>query len=268
VEKTMTNDANYCYFIRSDWKRRPEPISAISAKFVETLDALSAIYPMFADWEIFDARNMASFFLASARSRVAAVIENNVVRDDFGQPLPNCGYHASARAGIFKDPRSVRFRFDAGGQYEGGTSLQFADFDIPPDPEIVTYPLLKSALLAINAIWQAPWACVTAFRSDVVKVPIQLGALQATRIDSPLQVPSDDSFPYSIFHIPWIAYLSAPLAANVRLAPEVLTERTPDGGLLMIVTEERLDLTKPEHRRGARILAETLIGATGYSSTS
>jgi hypothetical protein len=59
-------------------------------------------------------------------------------------------------------------------------------------------------------------------------------------------------------------YLSAEHAVGVTLGREILTERTPDGGLLMIATEERLDPTNPEHVRRARILAETLIDRTGY----
>jgi len=70
-------------------------------------------------------------------------------------------------------------------------------------------------------------------------------------------------FPYSRFHIPWLAYLSAPIAARLDLPPEIVTERTPDGGLLMSATEERLDPTNPEHLRRSRILAETLITRTG-----
>jgi hypothetical protein len=41
-------------------------------------------------------------------------------------------------------------------------------------------------------------------------------------------------------------------------------ERTPDGGLLMIATEDRLDPANPEHLRAARVIAETMIACTGY----
>ncbi len=47
--------------------------------------------------------------------------------------------------------------------------------------------------------------------------------------------------------------------------PEIVTERTPDGGLLMSAVEERLDPTNPEHLRRARILAETMVSRTGES---
>ena len=70
-------------------------------------------------------------------------------------------------------------------------------------------------------------------------------------------------FPYSRFHIPWIAYLSAPLASGLQLPAEIATERTPDGGLLMTATKERLDQANPEHLRRARILAEIMIARAG-----
>jgi hypothetical protein len=131
---------------------------------------------------------------------------------------------------------------------------------------IVTYPLCKAALLAINAIWRAPWACAQAFGSAPVMIPVDIGGVQGTRIDSVVPLPRDPTFPYSIFHIPWIAYLSAEFKAGVKLPPEILNERTRDGGLLMTATKERLDPDNPEHAWRARILAETVIKQTGHSS--
>jgi hypothetical protein len=259
----MMNQMNYRYFLRSGWRGRPETTTAIGTKFIETLHALSAIDPIFTSWEIVNIRNMSSFSLAAAPSRVAATIEDNVVRNDYGEPRPDDGYHAVATVGVFKDPRSVTFKADAGGKYGGGTNLEFGDYGVAADLSIVTYPLYRAALLAINAIWQAPWACAQASRTDSVETPIQLGDLKATRIDSAPAVPSDPAFPYSVFHIPWIAYLSAELGAGLRLTPEILTERTADGGLLMSVTTERFDPASREHLRGARILVEALIAATG-----
>lgn len=80
-------------------------------------------------------------------------------------------------------------------------------------------------------------------------------------------IPAERTFPRSIFHIPWIAYLSALLAFGIELPSEIRTERMPDGGLLMVATEERLDPDLPEHARRARILVETMIAraATGQA---
>ena len=75
--------------------------------------------------------------------------------------------------------------------------------------------------------------------------------------------PGAPIFPYSRFHIPWLAYVSAPLASRLQLPAEIATERTPDGGLLMTATKERLDPANPEHLRRARILAEIMIARAG-----
>jgi hypothetical protein len=41
----------------------------------------------------------------------------------------------------------------------------------------------------------------------------------------------------------------------------------PDGGLLMMATEKRLDPENPEHLRRSRLLAETMIARTGDASS-
>ncbi len=262
----MSKHIGYTYFIRSAWKERIETPGAIGVKFANTLDTLTDIDPIFAGWEVFDHRNRSSLPLSAARPRITQIFETNVGRSDFGNPLPDRGYSASAMAGEFRDPRSVTFSVNAGGRWDNRMELQFGEYNVPPDLTVITYPLFKKALLAINAIWRTPWLCAQAFRSGTVAVPMDFGGVQASRIDSVVQVPLDPTFPKSIFHVPWIAYLSAELAASVTLAREILTERTPDGGLLMSATTERLDPTNPEHVRCARILAETLIARTGNVS--
>lgn len=261
----MMKEPFYRYFIRSGWDERRDAPAAIAAKFLNTLDTLSGVDPIFSSWEIFDPRNASSQPLSMARPRTATIVENNVDRNDFDEPSPQYGgYHANAMAGEFKDPRSVHFRVTAGGRVENGTKLEFGEYDVAPDLAIVTYPLFKAALLAVDAIWGAQWACAQAFRSGVIAVPMGLGGLPGSRMDRVTQVPIDPSFPRSIFHIPWIAYLAAPLAAGVQIAPEILSERTPDGGLLMTACEESLDPTNPEHARRARIIAETMIACSGH----
>jgi hypothetical protein len=89
------------------------------------------------------------------------------------------------------------------------------------------------------------------FRVDYAQVPLYAGAAL---------------FPYSRFHIPWIAYLGPSLLDGALSLPDIKTENTPDGCLLMTATEERLDPTNPEHLHRARILAETMIARTGPAS--
>jgi len=63
--------------------------------------------------------------------------------------------------------------------------------------------------------------------------------------------------------MPWMSYLSAERAANIRAPAGIVTERTPDGGLLMIAAETRLDPQNPEHMKRSRAIAEIMIEDVG-----
>jgi hypothetical protein len=278
----MTTEPHYAYFIRSDWYGRVETPAEIGAKFLNTLDALSRIDRIFGNWlvteypnpssgdEETDLLNIRTIPLGSARARIAEIVENYIYRDDACEPDPDGGYHAHAGTNEFTGPRVPGFSVNAGGKYDGGARLKFGPIWNPPDLTIVTYPLYKAALLAINAIWRAPWACAEAFRCGAIAVPeVEIvPGLVGTRIDHVAPVPLDPTFPYSVFQIPWIAYLSAEHAAGVVLTRDILTERMPDGGLLMSATTDRLDPDNPEHVRRARMIAELMIARFGKSGKS
>jgi hypothetical protein len=227
-----------------------ESSNALGAKFLDSLDAISRVDPkIFANWEIMDFPARASISLAAARPRIDAIVEGNVTRDDDGQPSSYDGYSCVAFTDNAEKSRNVSLRVKAGGKAEGSIWLQTGSYKTAPDPSILIYAFFRATLLAINAIWSPPWSCAQAFRMDYDEVPLFAGA----RL-----------FPYSRFHIPWVAYLAAPLVTNVVIPAEIPNERTPDGGLLMIATEERLDPTNSEHLRRARIIAETMISCTGH----
>lgn len=253
VKEEAMNKVEFAYSIRSDLPASSESPTSIGAKFLETLDALSRIDPtIFTNWQLIDLRAASSLPLAAARSHIADMITKNVSRDERDEPDLSNGYRGCAFTDKVVRSRQITLTILTGGTYQGDVWLETGDWNVLPDPAIVTYQIFRRALLTINEIWPPPWACADAFRMGYYEVPLFPGA--------PL-------FPYSRFHIPWIAYLSSPLAAELELSPEVMTERTPDGGLLMITTEDRLDPTNPEHLRRARIVAETMIARTGYSSS-
>ena len=232
----------------------------LGAKFLATLDALTELDAnVFPDWEVGDLPAMKGYPLAVARSRIAEIIGRNVQCDEYGLPQPEDGHTAVAKTII--DAKSHRMMVWVG---QGNVRLRTGDWKVFPDPAIVTFTLFKAALLAIHSIWLTPWACAQAFRTNTIMVPVDKQG--GYRLERGPMIPAEPTFPKSIFHIPWIAYLSAPLASGVELPPEIQTERTSDGGLLMIATEERLDPDLPEHALRARILAETLIARTATSN--
>lgn len=191
-----------------------------------------------------------TYSLEAARPRIAAIVDKNVSRDDLREPDPTYGYSLVADAGPADKSRHMKLWIKAGGRVSGSASLKTGDYKVLPDPALVTYPLFKAALLAINAIWPASYAYASANRIGYDTAPLFPGA---------------ELFPSSGFHIPWLGYLSGPLASGLELPPEILTERTPDGGLLMSATEDRLDPTVPEHWRRARMIAEIMIARNPYS---
>jgi hypothetical protein len=240
------------YSIRSGWSPRQESPASLGAKFLNSIDALSRIDPtIFTNWQVMDFPAIDSFPLAEARPRIAAIIENNVARDDLKVPQPGWGYTASAYTDNANEPRNADLKVKTGGLRAGELFFQAGRYKVPAAPAMLNYSLFRSVLLSLDAIWPPTWACARAFALNYGKVPLHPGA--------PL-------FPYSLYHIPWIAYLSPRLVTHLSIPANILTETTPDGGLLMTTTEDRLDPTNPEHLRRARILADILIERTGYSS--
>jgi hypothetical protein len=255
------NALGFNYSIRLPLAARPVSPDWLGSKFLATLDALTEIDAnIFPDWEVGDLPAMKGYPLAVARSRIAEIIGHNVQCDEYGLPQPEDGYSAAAHTTIAA--RSHRMRLWI-GMGDNTLWLKTGDWKVFPDPAIVTFPLFKAALLVIHSIWPSPWGCAQAFRSNTVEVPVHNGT--GYRLDRAPMIPADPTFPESIFHIPWFAYLSAPLGADLILPSQIQTEPTSDGGLLMIATEERLDPDLPEHARRARILADTLIARTATS---
>jgi hypothetical protein len=98
------------------------------------------------------------------------------------------------------------------------------------------------------ATWPCTWANACAFKMDYWE-----------HSDAPGEAP----MPYSIYHLSWMAYLSAERSAKLTPPTGVTWERTPDGGLLLIAAEERLDPTNPLHIQRSRAIANFMIDQLG-----
>jgi hypothetical protein len=257
------NEVPFNYSICTSLARNEGSPASIGDRLIRTLDALSASDPsIFIDWEITDSPTKSSVPLAAARSRIGTMVENNVVRDQLGEPDPDYGYDVWAFTRVEDRSREIHLWIKAGGKHAGHVWLQTGAYNFPVDVSIVTFPIFKAALLALATNWTLPWTAAHALRSNYAMVPVHGGA--GLKLESRPMLPQEPAFPRSPFEIPWIGYLSATLSAGLRLSPEIVTERTLDGGLLMIATEDRLDPDNPEHLRRARVIAETMIACTGW----
>jgi Immunity protein 52 len=243
------NENPFSFEIYYGLPRRQETPAVIGAKFLDTLDALSRIDPLFANWKVLDLPAMASLPLAVARTRIATVVENNVFRNKREEPVPESGYSAIGVTDNVIPSRTVKLSVRAGALFADEMMLEFGRVLSPTDPQIVEYGMFRGALLATSTIWQPIWGCVSAFRMDYWKGPI---------------VPGAPVILYNRFHIPWIAYISPKLATGFVVPPsDVRTEHTPGGGLLLSATKEHFDATNPEHLTRSLILAQTMVGRTG-----
>ena len=82
------NELAFYYSIRSELPAHPEDPASLGEKFLTTLDALSDIDPIFANWLIMDYPAIDSYPLATVRPRIAEIIDNNAERDDWRIPHP------------------------------------------------------------------------------------------------------------------------------------------------------------------------------------
>jgi hypothetical protein len=114
---------------------------------------------------------------------------------------------------------------------------------VPPDLDLVRFELYRRTLLVLVASW--PVICAN------TQCYIWSG--------KPPTDPGEPPFPYSGFQMPWIVYLDAATAARVPAPPGIETESVTDGGRLLIVTRDRFDPYRTEHRRLSRTLVETLL---------
>jgi hypothetical protein len=236
------------YKIEMAWPSRVETPQDIGKKFFQTLDALARIDPVFCDWgAVEDIDSLIGHPMEPLRQDFTPYVEAHVLRDDWGQPEPRQGYRLWASSGYRPypefEPRSMTLFVTAGSTWQNSLSLEAGYYTAPPDHAVVTYPIFKSALLTLIEIWPAPWA----------NVQVSLWG------QKPPTLPGEPPFPYSGYQMPWMSYLSAEFAGRITPPVEILTERTPDGGLLMIAAETRLDPTRRDHMARSRVLAEIMI---------
>lgn len=175
-EESMS-EIKFRYGIGSALPAHPESPASLGPKFLDTLDTLSRIDPaIFTNWKVLvlpdidkvleeaerigtaaAVEKMEIYSPEEARSRIVAIVENNVTRGDLREPLPHQGYKLIAYTADVVESRSIGLRIKAGGKV-GDTCLEIGDYKTLPDPALVTFPLFKAALLAINTNWPPRWA--------------------------------------------------------------------------------------------------------------
>jgi hypothetical protein len=215
------------------------------------IDALSEFDPTLKDWGIPDPKDLEKALpLTSKRANFTKYVKHNARFNDWDQRDPDYGYFVFAITGyqsVENNSKSVYFGLATNSLSSNHFQFQIGNQHAPPKPPLLRFDLYKFALLKGLSIWPAP--------SGVAYYRLMTAGQAEGCIDP--------TFPYSGYHIPWMAYLDADLSKKASVPADIATERTPDGGLLMIATEDVLDPMNVEHMRRARIIAEIMIKTCG-----
>jgi hypothetical protein len=235
----------YLYEIIAKWRVEPTASVVMGEKFLRALELIAAAAPEVGVWKIARAPGQKyTLSIDEARKILPSLMIVNVATDDWGDPDPDYGYRLFAGTRNDMSPKGIRLSAAAGGRFADRISFRVGSHIAPSDLAVVSYRLFRAALLAIIGQWPSVWANAYLYRSDDRNLP---------------RPPDIPLHPDSKFHIPWLSYLSAPLAKRLRPPADIVSERTPDGGSLMIATEERFDPTNPEHMRRSREIAQIMI---------
>lgn len=238
----------YNYGVSAQWRIEPTAPAVLGERFLQTLEAIAAAAPEAGVWKVLGMRTTKGLTIEEARRITAQWVEENVVEDEDDGPQPEQGYWLLGTTSPTDTPTSLELSATVGGKFGDSIEFQIGDDETPPPPTMITYPLFRTALLTIIALWPSVWANAYAFEMDY---------------DAASSAPGVPPHPYSPYHMPWLSYLSAPLTDGLTLPDGIMSERTPDGGLLMIAAEERLDPTNPDHMRRSRQMAEIMIERAG-----
>jgi hypothetical protein len=222
------------------WGPRAEEPEAIARKFLRSLAALATVNPVFGNWHVGHEEGVPLASL-SFDDVVQFIRDGSVDQNDPEDPRPpvhSLGYNFFALNTLAGGPRAVTVSVHAGQSFSTAYYVNTADIEIPAlcaeNADLITLAVMKPALLALIEIWQPTWC----------------GLRPAAIFD--FQVKSVPGRPW--FGLTWVTYLSPRFAPLVTPPESVITESLPDGGLLMIATEDRFDVEDPAHMAAARAI--------------
>ncbi len=192
--------------VQAHWERRAETPEALAARFVQMIDHVQRIDPVFALWTCVS-KHPKKF--ETVRNHYAQEVAAGVIKNDWGEPEPIQGYRFGAVTR--EQPRDSIFAvcIRAGSTYPWpfphditfSTNLGFI-----PDPALTTYSVFKPALLAIVEVWDP--VCAMSCPDPLLT-----------------QAP-----PNTYLHESWIQYLCPWLASLVTPPASCIAEHLPDGG--------------------------------------
>lgn len=214
------------YIIHGFWGPRLETPEDLAPRFLQLIDRMALIDPVFGNWFWF-ADKKATLF-TPIRNQLPKKIDDAVAKDDAGEPDRVFGYRFATLNSLAYNPKYISLSVRAGkgfasiSIYSNTISLE-TDWKLPPDPALVTYKIFKPALLALALSFDTTFCC--AFPS---------GGLTELWADRK-------------FRPGWINYVAPRFAHLVTPPKSAIVEYQPNGGLLMAATNETFLTSNPKH---------------------
>ncbi|HEX4180318.1 MAG TPA: hypothetical protein VHY32_05970 [Caulobacteraceae bacterium] len=252
---------HYSWSIQSAHSSGVETPAAIGEKYIRMLDRFSQIDPVLSGWSIWqdnctldeleawaekgmpEPAPVRAVPLDEARRDMTAFVEANAQLDDWGEPQPDEGYGLLAHNKYNLTARNVSVMVKAGSKSDfNNWRVDFGEVGDPPDPSILTYPIMGGIFRAMIPIWPTPWAIVQGSTAEYEKRREERrGYIGTTNVET---------FRHDIA---WMGYLSAELAPGFEPPADLISERTADG-VLMISAEARPDPADPDQMRRGDLL--------------
>ena len=225
------------YNIQSYWGPRGETPEVIAARYIKMVESFEKIDPVFTPWFFLGAKDLMPF--DQARAKLPALMAKGT-DDEWG---PAEGYRVGGTNSRKFHPRSLDLSGQAGSRMPPigyGNSIHLETVsprDHPTDATIVTYDIFQGAMMAIIEAWDVTWCA--AYPTDLM-----------------------DFWPHPgsghHFRLAWMTYVSPRFAPLIRPPQGIETQSTAEGGILMVATRDRFEVTNPAHMAAARAIDDAM----------
>jgi hypothetical protein len=241
------------YELTAQWVSDKLPPPLIGAKVIDTFHKLEPLSPAMCNWLILEGPDYEYYPLDVAVPRMTSLVENSLLwKSEDGPDDPRCGYQVLAKGSAipseFGAADSVHIWITAGGDWEDSIRFTVGDAMYPNDFSIITYPVYRGALETFASIWPIPWALAYTWSTETPPVD---------------EIPPCDGRRQSPFEVAWIGYLSPALALGLDIPPELVSEETQSGGVILSAVEGLIDPQNPDHMRRSRALQAVMTERVG-----
>jgi hypothetical protein len=245
----IDGEAHFSIFeITSEWMGSRLSSEQIEVRVSEMLHRFEPLDPSMRNWLMLDMPDLKYVNLVDIGPRNAAIIERNRMMEE-DEPAPEGGYtiviKGSAVPSEYGSPDSIMITLIIGSEWINSVEFHVGAPQYPDDFNVITYLLYRRAIEILMAIWPCPWAVASYF-----------GDKRA----------ATDQYNDHTFNLPWIAYLSPPLAAGLKPPAGIICEPTPGGGVILSAVDAVIDPANPDHTRRADLLEAILIDRVGLDA--